>query len=48
MFGFVESLVGGLDEVAVSPVLLGAGLPLFDGIDQDRISLNIAKAVIHA
>jgi dihydrofolate reductase len=32
-------------SVAVSPVLLGAGLRLFDGIDQGRISLDIVKAI---
>jgi dihydrofolate reductase len=32
-------------SVAVSPVLLGAGLRLFDGIDQARISLDIVKAI---
>lgn len=32
-------------SVAVSPVLLGSGLRLFDGIDSKRISLEIVAAV---
>lgn len=38
---------GLVDEfhVAVAPVLLGAGLRLFDRIDEDRIALEIAETV---
>jgi dihydrofolate reductase len=32
-------------SIAVSPVLLGAGLRLFDGIDPSRISLEIGEAI---
>ena len=38
---------GLVDEfsVAISPVLLGAGLRLFDGIDPSRISMDIVEAI---
>jgi dihydrofolate reductase len=38
---------GLVDEfsIALSPVLLGAGLRLFDGIDPSRISLDIVEAI---
>ncbi len=38
---------GLVDEfsVGVSPVLLGAGLRLFDGVDQHKISLEIVEAI---
>src|SRR6476619_4433204 len=38
---------GLVDEfsVAVSPVLCGSGVPLFDGIDPRRISLKITEAI---
>src|ERR1700737_4477384 len=38
---------GLVDEfsVAISPVLLGAGLRLFDGIDPTRISMDIVEAI---
>jgi len=44
----VQALNAGLvDELhlAVSPVFLGAGTPLFRGIDADRVKLAIAEAV---
>ena len=38
---------GLVDEfsIAVSPVLFGAGLRLFDGVDQHKISLEIVEAI---
>jgi len=44
----VQYLNAGLvDEfsIAVSPVLFGAGLRLFDGVDQNKISLEIVEAI---
>jgi dihydrofolate reductase len=38
--GLVDEL-----SIALSPVLLGAGLRLFDGIDAERIGLEIAGAI---
>ncbi|HEV2027222.1 MAG TPA: hypothetical protein VGS16_01665, partial [Candidatus Dormibacteraeota bacterium] len=32
-------------SIAVSPVLFGAGVRLFDGVDQRRISLDIVDAI---
>jgi len=38
---------GLVDEfsIAVSPVLFGAGVRLFDGVDQNKISLEIVEAI---
>ena len=47
----VQYLNAGLvDEfsIALSPVLLGAGRRLFEGIDQTRVSLEIVEAISSA
>ncbi|HEY6729175.1 MAG TPA: dihydrofolate reductase family protein [Polyangiaceae bacterium] len=38
--GFVDEL-----QIALTPVLLGAGVRLFDGIDESKVALTLAEAV---